>query len=458
MDLAGYIELVEPDGRCTVLVDNWMTSVLSRNDSASLWQLDSECAECVCEASSCGVDVVEDAPWFDPSRPGARDFFGLYGSVRLAQPSSTNTVTASGTIVTAPLKQLTFVGVLAAKSARGAAFGMDWLSSRLEPLCAPCDGRTVAVQLWCPDEVCNDTPGVDTVELGVSDWCLDGINGCGEALPLGATPDPQMINDYGRRELTRVNYVSGSLVEIDDAAAPLPACHGLRVTFTFEVQSAERFLPSSGGCVMHAPTECDNLPCCTELMWNLDPVAECASCPTDCACDPLVEELPSGAVDLLADGTAECRYSTPLCSNTFACLTAPFAQENAVPTVTITAGLEDLHNVSVTIWEARPGLPNPTTAEGFEFYEQIPPVVDRALIYRVPAQSTLVLDGKEKREYLYCVGDNEPTPFPVVRCGNRRYRHPVLCCGKRYWVAFEVDCAQGGDWRVDVDVNGFERV
>ncbi len=459
MDLVGYLELESDDG-CRVVVDNYSTSQLVAADTGASWELIDECPECVCPTASEGMTDITEAPWYDVNRPQSREFFGLFGSLRLAQPGAQTVFTGNGSEVVAPLKQLTFDGVVVARTTRGAQYGLDWLSRVLEPDCGGCGGVTARVALWCPDELCfGDAITVDPVVV-TEDWCLTGLQGCDPADPLDATPDPADINDNGIRQIPDVRYIPGSLVEIEDAGSPLPTCHGVRVTFAFAVQGSDRFAPIPGGCLMLSPQEgdCTDAVCCSDLVWDMTAVLEDdCGCVTACDCAPVVVEAPPGAVDLLADGAAVCSYSTPLCSQTYACLTSTFSHQNAVPTIAITAGTEDLYNVSVTIWRARAGLPSPTTVEGFGFYNQIDPIVDRALIHRIPAQSTLTLDGGQRRELLSCAGE-DPVPYPVVRCGGRRYEHPVLCCGERYWVGLEVGCEQTGGWEMLTTLSGVERV
>lgn len=463
MQLPGFLQIEDSRNGCVVLLDNAMTVALANNDPSCVWQMEQECTECFCPAASCGVTEIEDTPWYSPDLPASTEFFGLYGSLRVNQPAASTTVTATGATQTAPLKQLTFVGAIIACTSRGAIYGRQWVQDQLEPLCVPCDNRRAEFNLWCPDELCDYDP--DAVQGGPEvmavDWStVAGIDGCEPAEPLGPTPDPVDPYDTGLRTLADITLIPGSFQDLD--SEPLPTCHGVRVTFQFALRSSEIFQPPKEVCEMRPPAADEPQPCCFPLVWDLcDPVEPCG-CPIDCDCyDEPTEEDCTLRSNSLPDGAAACTYSTPLCAKTFACLTAPFSSPVAVPEIEITAGLTPLRNVMVTVWEAVAGLPSPSTPEGLSVYASRAPVADPALIAYIPAQATLTLDGLLGRESVLCAGTTEPEPADVVACGGVKYEHPALCCGRRYWVALEVECCDdndGNDWVVRTSINGTSRL
>ena len=462
MQLPGYLQIEDTD-RCVVLLDNAMTVALSRNDPTCAWRIDQECAECYCPSAGCGVTDIEDTPWHNPNVPASTEFFGLYGSLRVNQPPATTTVTATGATQTAPLKQMTFVGAVIACTSRGAVYGRQWVQDQLEPLCRPCDARRATFSLWCPDELCDYDPDDTTQapELIEVDWTqIAGIDGCEEPEPLGPTPDPVDPFDDGRRTLADITLIPGSFQDLE--SEPLPTCHGVRVTFQFALRSSEVFQAPKEICVLRPPAEDEPQPCCFPLVWDLSGTDADCECPVDCACAPEPEPDCTLRANTLPDGAAECNYSTPLCARTYACLSAPFSTPNAVPEIQLTAGLQPIRNAMVTIWDAVAGLPNPSTPEGLAVYSEREPVTPPALIAYVPPQATLTLDGLLGRETVLCPGQLEPVAADVVECGGTKYTHPTLCCGRRYWIALEVECCDHEtsqfDWELRTRINGVGRL
>lgn len=463
MQLPGFLQIEDDRNGCVVLIDNAMTVALANNDASCVWQMEQECTECFCPSASCGVTNIEDAPWYSPDLPASTEFFGLYGSLKVNQPAAATVITATGATQTAPLKQLTFVGAIIACTSRGAIYGRQWIQDQLDPLCRPCSDRRAVFNLWCPDELCDYDPDatLDEPEIMEVDWTqISGIDGCDPADPLGPTPDPVDPYDTGERTLSDIALVPGSFQDLE--SEPLPTCHGVRVTFQFALRSSEVFQSAKEVCLLRPPAEEECQPCCFPLRWDLCDNPEPCGCPTDCDCyTPVPIEDCSLRTNTLPDGAAECRYSTPLCARTYACLTAPFSWPVAVPEIAITAGLEPLRNVMVTIWEAVAGLPSPNTPSGLELYTAREPAGEPALISYIPPQSTLTLDGLLGRESVLCAGKAEPEPADVAGCGGTRYSHPTLCCGRRYWIAIEVGCCDDEppiDWELRARISGVSRL
>lgn len=461
MQTAGFLQLNDDNG-CTVLLDNYMTMQLSKNEAACKWQILSECDDCACESMWCGVDSIEDAPWFDANNPASAEFFGLFGQLTISQPAPSINYTATGSTRSAPLKQLTFVGALVSCTDRGAVFGNQWLISQLEPRCRPCKGRTATIGAFCASGLCdheddNSDGGVAGPVEVVTDWsAVSGLDGCSPAEPLGLTPDPVEPYDNGSRDLIKVRYNPGTYAEIP--GSDLPMCMGMRVTFSFTIDDARMFKPATEACVMRSPEPGTACPCCVPISFALDePVNECG-CPTSCDCTtvlPTSEDSPSPGVSL-----APCDYSTPLCAKTFACLTSTFSASEAVPTIKVTANDKPLTDVAVFIWEAIAGIPSPSTPEGYAYYAARGPIVEPALIPYVPAYGSKVLDGRERSEYTLCAPlENTRNIADVSQCGGIRYQHPTLCCGRRYWVGLEVGCELDDvSWEVRTELNGFDNV
>ena len=336
----------------------------------------------------------------------------------------------------------------------GNALAMQYASACVK--CAPVD---------CPPEdlatIYGVGPCINCETQGVIDggcrvdWQQTiGLDGCTDPALLGPNYDPGVIVDNGQRSLLKVRYMPASFQELEQ---DMPTCFGMRVTFGFEIQSGDAYRPPTGGCVLSGP-DSDVRPCCVPLSWEMEPDPDDCGCVTPCACNPVLDVGLPGSWNTLPDGAAECAYSTPLCSETYAMLLGPFPDEYARPIIRLTAGSTPLENVSVWIWEAVEGLPSPMTPLGQEIYGNgRAPEVEPALIRLVGANSSVVLDGRDRTETAYCPG-SAPQPAIVSGCGGSRYQHARLCCGKRYWVAVEVPCDTPGDWTMHVDYAPESRV
>lgn len=455
MNTTGFLQINDPDGgQCVVLVDNYMTAQIVKN-SPSRWEVINECQDCACAEHSCGVEDVTDAPWYDANRPASAEFFGLYGTLSIAQPPAAAGGIAGETV--APLKTLTFVGLLAASSARGAAFGKDWVDRALQPLCRPCESRTAEVGLFCP---CEDETIVDQGEPVPRDWStVVGIDGCDDPEPLGETPAAIAPTDNGLRTVLEVNYNNGSFVELPSGGI-FPNCYGLRVTFSFTLGVGEAMTDVLHTCIMEGPNEGDPTPCCTAVTFDLEPEADDCGCPTPCECvqpsgAPSIEGSPSPRINY---GGQDCTYSTPMCAQTFACLTPALSPQGLRSRIRIEAGETELRDVAVLVWEAVPGLPDPTTPRGLELYLERETIGVPALISRIPAGSTAVIDGAAERDYLECPGISDRQGTPVTACGGRSFRHAELCCGRRFWFALELPCGAPTDWRMTVELVALDRI
>ena len=170
----------------------------------------------------------------------------------------------------------------------------------------------------------------------------------------------------------------------------------MRVTFSFTVRVAEAVTDPLHTCIIRPPTD-GNEPCCVDIGWNLDADTTDCGCPTDCDCvtTPLGSQIVDSPSPRVAFGNQICDYSTPLCTQTWACLTTAVSHPNIRPRIRIEAGGTELRNVAVFIWEAVPGLASPNTPTGFEQYEcpgnGRPPSFDRP--------SARSVDGGDRRPH-----------------------------------------------------------
>ena len=467
--LEGYLKLEDDSGLCAELVHDCRTLSFLRNHSAAGWRTAIECDNCCCEdIDPCEYTTVDGeenpAPWYDPAQPASTEFLGLYGSLNLAQPTN------FGGVV--PPRTLTFTGVLMATTKRGKVFGMDWLSSVLTPLCVSCTGRQATVYAFCPSECDDGTIVIDPEEPGnetVAPVTLDlsefyDETGC--ELDIACDPLPPSdialleAADDGQRQLLRVLYVPASLQELE---MDFPNCYGCRVTFQFTIADDESFLDGMPICEI-SPADSDVQPPPTSpcvVSPDDSDGGTCGACGVACACEdaPTPTTADTATSNTLADGAAECRYSAPLLSQRYACLTDANLFEQSAPVINIHSGSEEMTNARVTFYQAITGLPNPMSALGGDIYATRQPEAT-ALITRIPAGSTLTIDGRSNQTTLTCPGFGTNSGSPLVsECDNRRFRAPRFCCGNRYWVVIEVDCytTTHDDWRLTGAIHGVER-
>lgn len=464
-DVEGFLELRDEFGACTDIINNCRTLAFLQNSTSNGFRPALDCPDCCCpDIDPCEYTTPnsedEPAPWYDPVNPGSAEFLGLWGSLRTSQPEPVDGVVGP--------KTLTFSGVLMSETKRGKTFGMEWLSSTLTPFCVSCSGREATIYTYCPSGGCDEPeipeepePEEPPTPFSIADiFDADGCEIDGADDPLDVGPELEPLVDTGERDLLRVQYVAGSLQELE---ADFPDCYGCRVTFQFELLSGETFLAGEPICEI-SPEDLDDLDvpsrgiCLGDQITGLQ---DCDACGVKCACTGTIEDSieNSPTANTMPDGAAECRYSAPLQCKTYACLidASPFAQ--SAPVVSIYAGSQDMENVSVSFMEATTGLPNPMTSLGAEVYANREPE-STALITRIPAGTTLTLDARSNTSTLNCPGFAPKSGAPLVSgCDNRKYRAPRLCCGLRYWLIIEVDAytTTHDDWRVTGSTHGAER-
>ena len=467
--LEGFLQLRDEFGSCVDLIHNCRTmSFLNNTPFNGGFRQAVDCDDCCCEDfDDCEYttpDGLEPAPWYDPNNPASAEFLGLWGSLNISQPEGDGSIT--------PPKMLTFTGSLISTTKRGKAFGMAWVDGVLSPFCVSCSGREATVFTHCPS-LCGEPvfvpPPPEPVDGEGPPNMLDlsglfDADGCeldGADIPLTTGPPLPALVDDGQRDILRVEYINGSLQQLE---ADYPECYGCRVTFSFNLLDAETFLIGEPICEISPIDEPEiDVPCRRICIGeNLEGPDICGACGIPCECrGEIVDDLTdSPTSNTLADGAAECRYSAPLLCRRYACLIDAFSYEQAAPVVSINAGSQDMTNVSVSIFQATTGLPNPMTALGNDIYGTRQPE-SQALISRIPAGATLTLDARDNGAHLDCPGFARQSGAPLVSgCDNRKYRHPRLCCGLRYWLIVEVDCftTTHDDWRITGSIHGTERV
>lgn len=465
-NVQGYLQLSSEFG-CVELIHDCRTLAFMRN-SAELSKATRgtiDCTDCCCP----DIDPVEyttpddaenPAPWYDPDNPASAEFLGLFGRLEMVRPTGTTGSDAN--------RRLVYEGIAFSETTRGRAFGLRWIGEQLEPACKSCTGTSATIYPHCPSECGpeldeNDEPIViefpdpatafDLSTLFADDCCeLEGADA-----PLGPAAETLILPDNGARTLIQVRYVPGSFTEL---ATELPSCFGQRVTFEYEILGAESFTDGHLAGRIEPPAEGEPNVACQSISFG--DVAEvnqlCDSCGPRCACvaGATLSSEDGPAANLMADGVAECRWSMPLRSRTWATLIEDFSWDLAAPVIEIHAGSGELIDARVQVWEAVSGLPNIITCAGADQYDASRIPCGDALITRVPPAATLTLDARSMRETLTCPGFGEQPASSLVSGCDGRFEHARMCCG-RYWVTIELpDCVTHTDWSVDVWLHGVE--
>ncbi len=416
------------------------------------------------------------APWADPAVPASWEFFGLLldgGSITL-EPSMSSRRRGSSVYERADYRPriLAVTGTIVSSSARGTAYGEEWLARTFTDAGCGSGVFDVRVLKFCPDPAAPEftswasytpaepvpvvwtqpdgsvTPAVWADGTPVV-WAelrppIPGADPCGDltaAAPLAPLAEghiPPMLPDPGWRDLFRCRFLY--LEDLDDD--PMDRCEGKRVTLALEVLSEGTWFPADDLRWLHwqlidrpfgDPTV-DARP----LEWSAyrpEVVDVCGTCGPPCRCTtPTHDEGPV---------TLPTCYRTPLADVAVTTITPvlPWSVQAGV-VASIYGGTHGLGNVSVRIYEALPGVPDPATVIGCRLYSQRDPLSE-ALISWVPPGTTLTIDGRRRRVLLRCPGEGEqPGEDLCTGTDGLPYRHPRLACGDRYWVVIAADAYQ----------------
>lgn len=447
--LLGYLQLQSPTGGCTEILNNCRSLTYGKQAARKGLNIKGDgCETCCCpntHTEDFETEGVEKAPWFDPTVAASAEFLGLYGGLSIGSFEGG--------------QRLTFTGLLMSSCDDGRAYGDQWIRNMLEPFCGSCEGQEATVFTHCgkdlleeAEEYQPDNPRPDpTINAGC----------CPEEQPpvLGQPNEILPYPETGLRRLLRVRYVNDSYQPIE---SDWPSCYGCQITFSFDIIDQHSFSEPINVCELGTeetgPIFDDCL--CRPLKVVSPPLEDCGRCGKACECVPEPFEQTgedSAAPAAVEDWVRECQYSKPICGSRTTCITPALPFTEAVPVITIEAGLEPV-DLGVTFWEAHPGLPDPATCVGEDAYCNRDPLVPAGNVH-VPAGATMVLDGQTGGLNLICDGNLTAAGDLVQGCDGYGFKIPTIRCNKRVWVAFDFDCYNppGDDLKISVDVVGRER-
>lgn len=471
--LAGYLALRDPNGSCVEVFNGCRTLENAQNGQAhSMWRTvyGDVWGGCCCWAWHDGPYLNENAedvnpdPWYDPLVPASSEVAGALidppdgsGNGFYIEPSSSPRFFDGSTAT--PLEMYATFSVVA-KTDRGERYFIRWLNGLLSNCCVACDGWEAVVFETCPcedefDGVECDENNLLVFELPESQRPEKPERVCDEAGLLeawdGDVPAPP---DTGFRQILKVEY-KGLEVLSDE----FWGCGGGRYKILFDVISREWFADDRLQCSLGGLGAWDECHC---FVSCLD---ECVDipCPVDnCGPDPALES--SGFDEPVFDSSVlatqdnfggqacvEGRYTTPFETRLNTCLTLP--QPDSVTNrvkVEVTNGTGIVRNARVVIWPAYIGVADPSTIEGWDYYQQIAPVYEKHIIRMRPGEVlTIDYDGETT---VACPGGGSTDGYGTVELGADQ--PPDLVCDRRYWIGLEMSCEPesygGNDLSADV--------
>lgn len=481
--LLPYLAIDSGTSGCVELVNNARTlSYIGRATAprpAGTWRL-TDLAECqMCPEFDAGDYTwphdfqANPAPWADPARPASWEFFGLLldGGSMILESSWSSRRRGSSLLdqQTYSPRTLTITGTIVSSSQRGTVYGEEWIARMLRGLgCSP--GRsqvfTARVLKHCPDENASEFTQWQPLPTQASTaaipllwedgepvlwedgtpvlWesaVIKGVDPCGDIYdvdplePVPADYIPPYLPDPGWRELFRCRFVS--IDDLDDE--PMDPCEGKRVAIVIEVLGDGAWFPAEdayGYSTLVDGAFDEEMARVFEVPEGR-PILEAASCGVcglPCRCSDTAVQVDTWPMAL------EGCYREPLVDVPVAVLTPilPWSTDAAM-VVGIEGGAGGLENVSVRVYEALDGIPNPVTVLGCRIYSEREPCAE-ALIAGVSPGATLTLDGRTGRTTLLCPGrDPEPGEGLALGREGRPFAHPRLSCGRRFWIVVAAD-------------------
>jgi hypothetical protein len=366
------------------------------------------------------------AGWYDPAEPSSQAFGGvLITAVEGLGPGvyrrTVNEHAGIGAAVArgrhaAP--EIAVTGVLLGKDCCSVAYGLRWLRAALR---AQVD--TELRYLDCippePDEDCADAPTYP--ELYGPYWRT--------VKRAAVTGGVEVIDRIGRNcgcgaaEVLRVQWTMGA---------------GLPYTFRDPAPVAAA-TPWEGPAVDNVFTWVRTAPGepCPVDEDECSPAGDCLTVDPMCA--------PPAAPALPVPTSRGCEACTPF-SRKRVCIDVPAlpARVEAVPVLTIYAGASALRHAKAVFWT------NPALApvETLDPCDAGPPV----FASYVPADSTLVIDGADRRTTLSCPTGAVNAAGLLAGDGGRPFSYPALAGGTGYTLCVDVDGAAAADAWMALDV------
>lgn len=382
-------------------------------------------------------DPDNPAPWWDPDVPESAQFAGFLAlSIDGVDDSPmrrtvTNSVIGGGAIGPARAlpRTMTVTGILLGATCCAVEYGLHWLSEALQGCSgSACGGDCVSMYKCCP----------------------------GEDMPADE------FNSRHRRTFRRVALVDGPTVT---ARAGSGSCAAGQCDMGADIVTVEFVLVAASPWAWT-----DTVP----LLAVAPPVDDSDTCVTWCL---------SGTTDAACAGAcqyAECLDPESLCTNPQCgaptppepsapdtCFCLPLATERAcydldlshlpqwsvsVPQITVRAGLHDLRNVTITLYEKTDEQALLTCDEVADFNRCSPHSVFH--VQFVPAGGALTIDGQVGRAVVECGGGCESSPDVHGAGGGPPAFRALDCASYCLCVTTDVSNPPAGNALVSLGVSG----
>jgi hypothetical protein len=304
--------------------------------------------------------------------------------------------------------------------------------------CGACDGWEGSIRPFCPgDELTEDHVPIEVWQPAapeLADWDAPCINGdCPPAEPLEPTLSIPTRTDSGLRTLLNLRFQYFDADE--DVEEPIDGCFGLDFVVVFEVWSDNDHGEVYEGLCTARPLVQAELTECFPHDFN-----HCLFFPEIDLCSTDVEGSTAALANVESVRSAQARnftYCQPQFTTRRSCL-APVLPIGRVADLIlkIETGVTALQNLRVEIHPAYDNVPAPETCEGHKFYRNHATCAMLLVGGPVPANSTLVVDGRRRQALLYCSGGEAERAENLIEAWSFSGLDP----GCRYWVTTIADC------------------
>lgn len=396
------------------------------------------------------------APWYDPDCPESAHFAGFY-PVEFDGIGSTYTrevfpVIGGGGILgrlRAAPRTLTWRGFLFGSTCCGVAYGLRWLTAKLsQTRCgAECSGEQLDMMICCPQKEIEDAIAREAAkaaqiaaEAGDVSSFYGGFaygtaeygdsSGSGLTTPLTDSQVIASFSDTAFRSFFNVGLIEGPLVLSERQSSCGCGCSTI-MEIEFSLVAGNPHMYRNPIVLADCETWEDEIALIMSCPWvESDDPADCAEeeCPdpTPCTDDP---NCPSPTLPVIVTTIDEC-VCEPI-SPVEKCVGIPASKctTQSVPIFQVFSGSQPLYSTRIRVLENPIGLTCETIA--------MDPCLSCATIgiRFIPANSTLTIDGVNRRITIECPGGETRPGEPFLTTG---FTWPVFECFD-YCVCFEVD-------------------
>jgi len=384
-----------------------------------------------------GDPDISGAPWFDPAVPASGEFAGMLGlqiggTGKFPGVRNPLRVGSAGAVlgrVQQSYREIVVSGYLLASSQRGLSYGLAWLTGVLRGSCLPSGscGTGQAMTLWTDCDL-DDTSGRRQLyNVGL----LQGPEQTSKANPRLNSPDCAGRAFWGGDVVFTV--AAGWPWMYSDPVQIAPA-----LPFIVPVFWPCNAVWVPAGTPGTTPPDCTTSPNSVCVQWTPAAAPGCnTTCPGTieggCMADPLCPAVVAPPGPPVASDPCVCLATIqPLVATASVAPGLLPAYAELVPVIQVTTGALDMRRLVISFYATAPGQ----TCN----YSQLDPcaLAGQIGIPRVPANSTLTIDGRTHTALVAC--PDGTTAQPILYSGaGPAVSWPVLSCGSAWCIAATVD-------------------